>query len=972
MRCDFFRRLDSLDRILEEDTSNLSYARDILPLLQEPASLNYFFDRPFEIQWIEFLNDSDVFTSEHSYDFVPPHLEEKKLAWFPGKALLRSLEDRTDLSLERLIVDILIHVPLSLIPKYGVLCTLVESTKFLNNSQILFQIYPTILSRLQQTDVVGRELQKDIIEVVFELLDQDKRSDAKKLSRELYAVMKSDMPSSEQTDNLLYSSSRSKIVTRMSDWEYEHSLNTLIEKTIDRYPLWIVELIVELLQGALVAYSADSSSIIYRSSIERDDFEYSSDFRTSLIDLCIETANTVLMKTKSANILGLFDKMNDEVFLRLSLYLRSQYPNVDKSRSCKMLTDSTIIKHIDIWGECRVFVKELFDVVGMKTRRGYLERVARGPDYNKDRNGTTTHDRAIDEENRAVDQNDYKLWKYSRYSLVREHLFGKWLEEYYEFRKELGDVDFWDLDSWHIETRRGPISPLDREALLSKKVIELASYLKSWIPLSEGPMQPSADGLANLLAEVVRENPGKFLHSICAFLNVPPIYIASLLRGLKTAASKYSNDYWSTLIAYFTQLLSIHKQDIPEVDGMGENRHYWRWTKKRILEILSTGLSENDGPIPLKLSNDVWQIIDELLDDQDPEDNYRDEGEQRESPHISAINSVRGAALRAAIQYGIWKKSLANCDSSRPILDDCPKLKRRLVHHLDLRSERSIAVHSVYGNMFPWLISLSRQWAQKYKDKIFPLDGRKRVLFDAAWTAYISYRRLYTPSMEVLRPEYEFMLERLCEQEEEVKRQDKGLIEHVVIAYLRGDLELVDEPDMYKNLFKAKNQEVNKCTLDFLVTVMSNPKSEITDCIKERARLLIQWRIDRAEHSDYQSIIDLEMEVIEKCFEREVFSDPIAIKMLDRSYRLRTSIRASYSVLQKLKQLVGQYPREVIGIIRLMAEKNEWGMFGYHDDLVEIMDNCCLAQEDSLVYNETLNYLGSLGMVRLRHLETKM
>jgi hypothetical protein len=112
-------------------------------------------------------------------------------------------------------------------------------------------------------------------------------------------------------------------------------------------------------------------------------------------------------------------------------------------------------------------------------------------------------------------------------------------------------------------------------------------------------------------------------------------------------------------------------------------------------------------------------------------------------PATLSINTTRGQAMHAAVRYALWV---------RRHIEKTPEGKERIAHgfkemaevrevleaHLDPTLDPSLAIRSVYGQWFPWLVLLDPQWASAHVPNIFPQNKPLRDLRDAAWDTSVS------------------------------------------------------------------------------------------------------------------------------------------------------------------------------------------------------------------------------------------
>ena len=152
--------------------------------------------------------------------------------------------------------------------------------------------------------------------------------------------------------------------------------------------------------------------------------------------------------------------------------------------------------------------------------------------------------------------------------------------------------------------------------------------------------------------------------------------------------------------------------------------------------------------------------------------------------------------MDAVVQYALWLLRQAQAAGlERP---EMPEVLRTLDHHLDPRVEPSLAVRSVYGQYFPWLLLIDNAWSQENAARIFSEDPEARLLRDAAWCSYLRYCAPYDEAFDVLRAVYSRAVDEppvWPEGQTEVEHGDVygRLGEHLLTLHWRGVISLKPE-----------------------------------------------------------------------------------------------------------------------------------------------------------------------------------
>ena len=122
-----------------------------------------------------------------------------------------------------------------------------------------------------------------------------------------------------------------------------------------------------------------------------------------------------------------------------------------------------------------------------------------------------------------------------------------------------------------------------------------------------------------------------------------------IAEQLKTSKYELYVNYIDNILKQCSRLIKL--ADYPEqlLDDMDVN---FVGVKKRILDIIQSLVKTHQHDFPLTYKDQIWNIIEYLCYYMDDPDDKR-EAEYNADPYTLAINSVRGTAIIAVIDYAI-------------------------------------------------------------------------------------------------------------------------------------------------------------------------------------------------------------------------------------------------------------------------------------------------------------------------------
>lgn len=172
---------------------------------------------------------------------------------------------------------------------------------------------------------------------------------------------------------------------------------------------------------------------------------------------------------------------------------------------------------------------------------------------------------------------------------------------------------------------------------------------------------------------------------------------------------------------------------------------------------MRTGFSDRANRIPHLYRERAWSVIQRLLHDPNPSPEHEQfYGGDNMDPLTLSINTNRGTAMHAVIEYALWvRRELEAAGGDVSVgFDAMPEVRDALDAHLDPHVDPLLAVHAVYGRWLPWLLLLDEVWVQDRHAVLFPTEPRE-IYRDVVWATYISWCPPYDSAFRALRSDYE-------------------------------------------------------------------------------------------------------------------------------------------------------------------------------------------------------------------------
>jgi hypothetical protein len=510
-------------------------------------------------------------------------------------------------------------------------------------------------------------------------------------------------------------------------------------------------------------------------------------------------------------------------------------------------------------------------------------------------------------------------------------------------------------------------------------VEELVTFLKSWRS-SDEHWGPTPEGLGRLLTDVVASEPRKYATESQQFKHTQPTYVRSVLSGLRNAIGQKLVFSWPPVLDLCHRVLEQPRKSDVESSHHLERDPDWGWARKTIAELLDKGFGDDITALPFNLREMAWKIVKPITDDPEPDQKYEEEyGGSNMDPATMSINTTRGEAMHAVVRYALWvRRHIEKSEDSETRLrrgfDEMPEVREVLDAHLNVLEDPSLAIRSVYGQWYPWILLLDPNWARSKIPTIFPLEPSLKSYFDAAWNTYIMFCPPYDNVFEELQTIYSQAVDQLstaADTESQSYDSDHHVAEHLITYYWRGKLTL-DDNGLFARFWKKADDKLRAHAIEFAGRSLSNTDEDIPPEISARFKELWTTRLATAKSStnipDYQD----ELAAFGWWFSAGKLGSAWEIAQLKEVLLLVRKIDPDSSVVERLVELAGTRPNDVVECLKLLVETTQkpWGIYAWLDEAKKILATVIQSQ-DTQARDEAIKLvhrLGSMGHLQFREL----
>ncbi len=611
------------------------------------------------------------------------------------------------------------------------------------------------------------------------------------------------------------------------------------------------------------------------------------------------------------------------LFRRMKLHILRKFPtNVQKEIKAELLNKNEFEKKSQYTYEYFLLAQEQAAALSPRDIKTIKEMIEKGG------NARDTSEK---------DARDFLLkWQARHLSPYKEVELLK--ELYEEVTSKVGEPPD-PYPGARIETGTwGFKSGISEEELNTKKPEEIVDALIAFKPQPDSYDIPgiTREGTSRALIPHIAKEPAKWSSVLSSFSTMDPTFVRSVFSAHREALKNNISFEWKPVIELGLEVLKkpIELPD-QEPSGFYGDDPDWSWCRHTLVELIDDGLLSEHNKIPKKYRQDVWLIIETLAHDPNPTPEEAAQLiESNRDPLTAAINSTRGDAIDAAIQYGIWMKLFQKDAKNWSMEEEVPELVALLEEKLDTEKEQFLGIRAVIGQRLGNIAWLDEKWLENRLTTLFPGEAEKKIYYNAIWDAFILHNMAYKGFLSLLSKQYnQAVIEIVNEKQtrEHLYNPNQGVVHHLLAYYCRGELEMDSQllSLFYKiSPIKYRAEMISKIGRDF-------KKNEIPQEVIDRAVSLAETRLTSISsltdpYDEIQEFEEFSWWIASDCFD-----DKWALDIFNKMLQLGCDVEGEHLVIEKYTSLAKKYPLEVINNLILMVQngKKEWGIATWEDEL---------------------------------------
>lgn len=895
----------------------------VMAAIRTAADADYFFDSLTSPDWIRPLREAGMFQE------APKAIRDGDLVQLPGWSASRYLVRMAPLAPADVAATIAAIPPTE-------------------NGRVVLDLVEAVIAMpdefaVQLADEAcgwgGSSLLLGLPSRLGELIDRLARAGASRQALELLGeLIKLDPPESD-ADAVGF---RWGIRSRMRPWDYRRLLDSCLPALLDTDGEGTFDLLIATLLPVLADpsnHGPDHLSWSWRPAIEDHAQNSGSEQVGALLTATRRAAEHVAGRGDDALTATVqrLTETSTTVGDRLVLHLVRLFASEGSEILASTLVDQARIGQIDTHHEYWMLLRDRYEDLNPADQSTLLSLIFNGPDFDED---TSEEDKARFREG----------WIRRYLAALDGQLGGTEHEQLDAFAPNLDSESHPEFLAYGSSGSFGASSPLDTNDLSTTSIDEILTLLATWRPNGEW-RGPSVEGLANTLTAVVEADPARFDVEAPRFAELDPTYVRGFISAFTKTVDTGTPVVWEPLLELAHAV--VHR---PRARGTVERRsppgadRDLGWVRNEIAHLLKAGLKAGEAQLQIPLRQRVWSLLAILAEDPEPDAEYEARyGGSNMDPTTLSLNTVRGQALGAVMDYMLWIRRDHELRGNQKALDSgfdaMPEVRDLLERHLNPAVDPSAAIRAVYGRMMPWLVLVDKPWVRTHLPRLFPEAEPLAHLRNAAWDAYVVYSRVYDQTFDVLEDEYSRAIDRLgSETRAAALHDDPGhqLGEHLLIQYWRGHLDL-SEDGFIRRFFESADDDARAAALNLvgrsLDDAFGNGKEAPPSDLIERLRALWKWRIETVTADGTADHARRELAQFGWWYGSGAFDPEWALPQLATATRLGGSPEGEHLAL---KQLVADVEAEPVLAVDALAEmirrdSERWLALGYRQEVGEVL-----------------------------------
>lgn len=709
--------------------------------------------------------------------------------------------------------------------------------------------------------------------------------------------------------------------------------------------------------------SGDDWSLFWRPVIE-DHAESPNYHRAGSMVTFVRDGFELAIANKRISLTSAFeiiDKHNYLVFKRIKLHLINKFAEQNSNIAKEAILNRSFFDQREYKHEYLKLVKSRFSLLSEYERQIWLAWIENGPGV---------LDLKDIESNASEGQldNRKRYWKYEKLNLIKEYLNDSGKADYDSLNEEFGDLNI----SSTTEIFESLIKTEDLSKMSFKEAVKTVA---EWRPSNHSIL--GFEEQANAFQEYVAAQAVSFSVEAKELIGRPAIFISKFI-GAMSQAVKMGSDIEISAVLDLCLWVTTCLLDPANIHA----DKYWSWARSEIALFIKAicQATESDSP---KYSLEIfqtrlWQLINCLCQMKEEASFLLNKDcDPRSEDYIQiGINSLRGQAVEAALEYARW---IFNHFKEVEGMSDRAELVEviGLIESLISAEDRTPGELAMVGANIPLLYAIDKSWLEEYADNLFPLQSKESSpsgIEWAAWNAFLSSSRPHIEFYRLFKKQFAYA----ARQAPFIQSPKNGsthnpvyrLGEHLIILYMRGGLQFDTEELSLREFIAKATLDVRDHTIEFVGRVLER-HPEISEEVKKRCIELweLYWT-DKGTDDVRNGRGSWPFVCWLAC---RKFPKDWCLTQFERYLQTTKKPEISSWTMEELSWISNADLKKSICILDTIVRSDEegWHIPGWQDSIYVILESVLKKDHQCIQARQLIDYLGRSGYMRFRDLALK-
>ncbi len=747
---------------------------------------------------------------------------------------------------------------------------------------------------------------------------------------------------------------------RDAHW-YEHGLKQVLPALAERKPRRFLPMLCDWLKAYVEAKKQVDPhcdyTYLWRPAIEEHEHNKDYDFAGVMVGFVREGFEVALRNgcLSLDEALQIVERYPHLIFKRIRLHLIGEFADQNPDLARQTILDPELFDKYRYKHEYAMLVGRRLDLLSPEQRDEWFGWIDAGPDMSHfDQSMQNLGRNAPTEEERREWVDD---WKFQKLHWVRAHIDGARRDFYEKMLAQYGEPKRADINVRVSLGWVGDESRMTVDELTAMTFEQAVDAVSSWRPQGSCFMGPNIGGLGSTFEQYVATNPEVFSTKARILVNRPAIFVRRFISGMSEAINAGRKIELPAVLDLCDWVVERPVEEQTTIRQMDERLvdENWQWTRDEISRFIQNVCRAESGDVPKYpldgLRQRMWNLIGPLCRDRGGSYVFRDisQDDPRVHDYLElAINSPRGKAVEAALEYAGWVANhLKQTEGKQEIVpggfEAMPEVRDMLEWQIAPQN-RSVAAMSVIGSRIGVIYWIDKEWLAENADRLFSLKDIEQTPAAArgwaAWNAFLIWVRPHIECYRLFRSQFAYAVEQAAKVELTERSRDQPmqrLGEHLMLLYGRGQLGLDEDGSLLRRFVENSKPEIRRYAIGFVGQSLDADAAVPAEIIERFQKL---WDVYWAGPGRKDTQEAPNAWLFGTWFSCGKFPDAWALDRLEEFVKVNPITEPDRAVAEKLAEIAHV---DVVKSVRILdkmvrADREGWRIHGWLDSAKRILE----------------------------------